>query len=80
MMLMRLHTGGTHTSDTGQMKWVYFRYKDILTNTTNLILPVLMLAESTFLKHLGGAVICMSSLPQAAVFFIGGFYICRADF
>lgn len=80
MMLMRLHTGGTHTLDTGQLKWGSFRYKDILTNTTNLILPILMLAESTFLRHLGGGVICVSSLPQVPVFFIEGFYSCRADF
>lgn len=41
-MLMRRHTGGTHTLDAGQLKWGYFRNKDILTNTTNLILPILM--------------------------------------
>lgn len=53
MMLIRLHSPGTHTLDTGLLKQGYFKYKGIKTSTASLILPILMHAEITLHKLLG---------------------------
>lgn len=48
MMLIRLHSPGTHTLDTGLLKQGYFKYKGIKTSTAFLILPILMHAEARY--------------------------------